>query len=1307
MNRRFIYNLCLKIFIFFLCFDLVVLDNFLFFSQIIRFANLFGFRSINSISGVKPVLADTTQDPLIICPPPEISGIPYSYDETLGYCTTYTVDGRCPSPYVLDPISSKCIAMPICSGSYVWDNQKKQCVPINFPSPGNETEGGGNFTFVIDENATYCMKDLNNDGEIDPVFESNKCVPAIASNGSETQLCLFDAVECDPRCFNNGTIVTKDGELKCSYPVICPSNYFYNSTVGNCTSQPFCPSGAFYNSETNECQAQPGCLANETLTNVSNASSNSTSSQNSTLVCLSNAEINCPSGFVFDYTLNKCVALANCPNGSTLNSSTDKCEAPPGCLTNEYLTGGYCYSNPTSISCPSGMTFDFNLDKCVSTPSCPSGMVFQPSRNRCEASPQCPSGGSYNPITKQCEANEIPYSGTCTYQSSSGSCINVPYSYAGMVSIEVQDNRIIIENYCKSTLRNKDIYLVTQDFSTIYECDAIGAYVRGIRVSKRGNTIDVGGVLLNLSCSSSYESFCITLPDCTPAGTCVTLEVSGDKLLGECYENGQFKMRRGLSLSSPPTSGIFNPDIYCTYYVYNLFPSYTDEYTEVVVRKNLIYYIGTYRIYKKTYCNLIGSSNYYVCSLNGATYRNLADCQRDCKDGYCPSGYTPSSTYEGLCVASVTCPSQSYFDRQNNVCYAYPICPSGSSYDSNLKKCVADGRISCPRGYYDPVTNKCKAPVVCPTGMSYNAYRNVCEGQPNCSNGAVYDSAVDRCVIDAQIACPRGSYDPGLKKCRATPLCGAGMVYDAVRGVCVSSATCPLNGTLDIDLDLCITEAKCANGTTLDLAMGKCLSDVSTYTCPYTQKSCDCTDETTYSPAIDKCVTEVTCPTGSSYDSELKKCTAEPTSGSDCPSGMVYDSTNNVCIASPTCPSGTEFDSNVGLCVTTPVNCSEQMKECVLDPSDNKYKCSPYDCLKGQVEDADPDVIPSGLDDDAGYDNEGNCLGTVLIFSGKKMRCRPSGIQTGFQNCCNKAKGKLYDSMGSFPAFVSLSLIKDIYNLVQVIKILDDLKNSGVVITKVVVGSSIGAPSYIGYIIPGQVCGQMQVPRSIAESLNNLLDKSGYTFVDGNVVYDKALDFTDEVYNEVLGEAALKDLGFTALSTLASIAINDPVISSVVNLAMYSVLVKLNFLQFSPLTFAGLVAGVVMSFFMGSCDQQDILTSTFKESGYCHYVGKRCIKKFLGMCLQKIKVYCCFNSKLARIIHEQGRPQLSTFGSDGSWGSAKHPNCRGFTPEEFQAIDFNQIDFSEYIEDIERNVRQNVEQSIETTLQEKLNVYGK
>ncbi|MCS7199934.1 MAG: conjugal transfer protein TraN [Caldimicrobium sp.] len=113
--------------------------------------------------------------------------------------------------------------------------------------------------------------------------------------------------------------------------------------------------------------------------------------------------------------------------------------------------------------------------------------------------------------------------------------------------------------------------------------------------------------------------------------------------------------------------------------------------------------------------------------------------------------------------------------------------------------------------------------------------------------------------------------------------------------------------------------------------------------------------------------------------------------------------------------------------------------------------------------------------------------------------------------------------------------------------------------------------------------------------------------------------------------------------------------------------------------------------------------TTLDDSGYCHYIGERCVKKLLGTCVQKTKVFCCFNSKLARIIHQQGRPQLTTFGPNGGWGSAKSPNCRGFTAKEFQSLDFGRIDFSEYIEDIQRNLRQNVAPQLQQRFQDTMN----
>jgi len=102
------------------------------------------------------------------------------------------------------------------------------------------------------------------------------------------------------------------------------------------------------------------------------------------------------------------------------------------------------------------------------------------------------------------------------------------------------------------------------------------------------------------------------------------------------------------------------------------------------------------------------------------------------------------------------------------------------------------------------------------------------------------------------------------------------------------------------------------------------------------------------------------------------------------------------------------------------------------------------------------------------------------------------------------------------------------------------------------------------------------------------------------------------------------------------------------------------------------------------------LRSWGKLDGNCHYVGEYCSEKWLGTCVQKKKTYCCFSSPLARIIHEYGRPQLGI-----GWGSPESPNCRGFTPEEFQKLDFSKIDFSEWIEE---EVKANISPSIQTSI---------
>lgn len=59
------------------------------------------------------------------------------------------------------------------------------------------------------------------------------------------------------------------------------------------------------------------------------------------------------------------------------------------------------------------------------------------------------------------------------------------------------------------------------------------------------------------------------------------------------------------------------------------------------------------------------------------------------------------------------------------------------------------------------------------------------------------------------------------------------------------------------------------------------------------------------------------------------------------------------------------------------------------------------------------------------------------------------------------------------------------------------------------------------------------------------------------------------------------------------------------------------------------------------------------------------------------KAYCAFDSKLARIVQVEGRAQLGK-----NFGSAKHPDCSAFSPNELQRIDMSSMDFSDFYEDM-------------------------
>jgi conjugal transfer mating pair stabilization protein TraN len=106
-------------------------------------------------------------------------------------------------------------------------------------------------------------------------------------------------------------------------------------------------------------------------------------------------------------------------------------------------------------------------------------------------------------------------------------------------------------------------------------------------------------------------------------------------------------------------------------------------------------------------------------------------------------------------------------------------------------------------------------------------------------------------------------------------------------------------------------------------------------------------------------------------------------------------------------------------------------------------------------------------------------------------------------------------------------------------------------------------------------------------------------------------------------------------------------------------------------------------FFQKVCPSKSMEAAVAVENKSAVYVGSFCKKKWpLVGCVQRAKSYCVFNGELARIIQECARPQLEAFQPNGDWGSAEHPNCRGFTPEEFQVLDLSECDLSPVFSDV-------------------------
>lgn len=100
---------------------------------------------------------------------------------------------------------------------------------------------------------------------------------------------------------------------------------------------------------------------------------------------------------------------------------------------------------------------------------------------------------------------------------------------------------------------------------------------------------------------------------------------------------------------------------------------------------------------------------------------------------------------------------------------------------------------------------------------------------------------------------------------------------------------------------------------------------------------------------------------------------------------------------------------------------------------------------------------------------------------------------------------------------------------------------------------------------------------------------------------------------------------------------------------------------------------------LASCSSEEKALGQAKERLLTVDVGEYCSRKVLGVCLEKKRSYCVFDSKLAQIVQQQGRQWQLGIG----FGSAESPNCAGINVAQLQALNFAIMDFKNFYADLE------------------------
>ena len=704
----------------------------------------------------------------------------------------------------------------------------------------------------------------------------------------------------------------------------------------------------------------------------------------------------------------------------------------------------------------------------------------------------------------------------------------------------------------------------------------------------------------------------------------------------------------------------------------------------------------------------------YICTVTPTSSTNSS--------ATCPTGTTANSS--GDCVytlnASVGSGDSAGTPSAGNQCL-YPVCPSGYTFNTTTQMCIDQTSVSsCQVGYLYGSQN-CTGSgdtITCTSNGTPGSWFGSITYNPssNSFSGTIYNNY--------PVA------NNPLYKGSGNTIIGAGGASDSTGTITFNSSTGAFSGFVSNGILSYGANTLTGSGNTLSEAVpgylnieysnGQFQSTSNNGLCSETLTASACPVGYTYNASNNTCsgqeTTSLICPTtgtNSSYTLSGLTCTEKLTQNT-CPSGYTFDSSNNTCTETTTesaCPNGTlsggtctetqtatpicsnsdyYFNGSTNSCqpYTQGANCPNGYGgpyydgsgyDCTVSPTTNT-STNPvtYDCPNGStVPSSTSTCTASPICTTSGYaynSSQNMCYPTASVSITCPGATTPSaGSSTQTESACPTGYNYV-------PAT----------NLCQNISDMSACPANWELINGVCVSNACpyGSPMYQA---PGQanMCSQtssgspyycspedcynnaVNTPKTTLETLPSPETNNGTVTKKGcsGTIYifpGQAMQCTRYLVGNCCSHSKFM-FGSRQCSSQDQTVSQDIIYDN----------------QYSPPVPIYTGSGGLNASPITSCSNSAIKNNACGQLGDTIYIGSYCSGHLIGNigpCMSTSYVVCAFQGLLATIIQAQGRAQLSGGPDAISWGSAQSPNCTGFTPTQFQELNFSNMNLTEYID---------------------------